>query len=328
MADLVRTQLRQELMESDVEMAAEPPLDKTTLVALIFDPASAAKPALRLTKVVNEKRKAFNAMGQTSMAQIVFSLAAQASKGGYPRAESDAAAYRLIANSMVRTVLIPIPAGGLASTHPCGPEQRPCTWYHSVTRQDRDSDEGATLNQMLHVLRDLGLIHDVHERLGWAPEFDYEAAIDAGLRQLFVDQGHQARDDEPNLADFLSKPRNATGSWAFYGFSPSRGSGRGGYFLENANKNCNYHFHVLDLLRAILGREEKLGKPAFAGIYDCGSPIQAFYAMGRKAFEANGNEPQIPQPQGARVACADRALSHFREDRAFYESRIPKSCAK
>ncbi|ODN71013.1 hypothetical protein [Methylobrevis pamukkalensis] len=327
-SDLMRTQIRFELGKDNVRITDETGEERKDLIAGLFEPGSASSPVPFSIFVKNDLGQPYNGMGQGGMAQVVFSIAARAEGSSYPESQTDAAAYRAIANAIIRPVLTPVAEGGLASTETCD-NGASCTWYHSVTRRDRAPDKGATLNQMLHVLRDLGLIADLHEKMGWTPQFDYDGAITAGLKQLFLGTGHKAVGLEPTLEDFESEPGLGS-TWAYYGFSAARQPGKGGYFLRNEEKNCNYHFHVLNLMRAILARQEKRGITSVPAstVYACEGPLAEFYDMARVAARSkDGSARSLPQPAGIKtpLSCSAKALSQFKQLRRFYGQRL-KQC--
>lgn len=230
----------------------------------------------------NDLGQPYNAMGQSGLAYFLYQMAGLAERGGYPLAASDAKLYRSLARGAVRTVVTPVEAGGLARSRSCGAghTEAACSWYHSITRRDLPTGAGATLNQNLHAIRDLGLIADLARRQQWHEDIDFEAAIAAGLNQLAFSDGARAAGNVPNLQDFLAPP---TGDqkvrWAFYGWNTLAPAGKGPYFLGRGSKDCAYHLHVLDLFSQVLQRQQRLGgldryRDALLG---CGSPLSALY---------------------------------------------------
>ncbi|WP_435165137.1 hypothetical protein [Falsirhodobacter sp. 1013] len=232
---------------------------------------------------INDRGLPYNAMGQSGMAYFLYQLAAHAEKDG-DLAGRDV--YRRFARLALATVTTDIKAGGLASTVRCRNEED-CTWFHSVTRRDREPEEGATLNQNLHAIRDMGLIQDTVRRLGW-DEPDLEPFITAGVNRLFLS------DTAPTLNSFAGPLQRQDGTWAYYGFSPQAGTG---YFLKKPIDNCHYHVHVLELLATILKRAQDHGlTPALNAARKEGD-VAAF----RRAVESALNGEDTP----AQIGCED-----------------------
>ena len=207
---------------------------------------------------VNSLGQPWMGMGQTGLAYFMFVFSNLADKGGYPGHEADARFYRALGEAMVRPVLTPASQGGLMTRTACRGTGGSCAWFHSVTREDRPSDFGATLNQDLHVLRDLEMFGRLHRQFGWRPAMDYDGALRDGLDQLFAQAPRQRAGEEPTLADYLTPPQGRRGAqWLYYGFNPDRPAGQGGYFLSNRGKNCQYQVRSLSLVATLL---EEVGK--------------------------------------------------------------------
>lgn len=241
--------------------------------------AADGAPRRELQRVVlmNDLGQPYNAMGQSGLSYFLYQLAALAKRGGYEQATADEAAYRALARGAIRTVVTPVDDGGLATIERCGHgDDRVCAWYHSITRRDRATRDGATLNQDLHAIRDLGQIADFVARQRWDEGIDFESAVRQGLNQLAFGEGGRERGAPPNLSDFLSKPAGSDGvRWAYYGYNPSGSDGRRAYFLGRAGKDCSYHFHVLDLMSQILERDRHLTNAGGAGraLLACEGPL-------------------------------------------------------
>jgi hypothetical protein len=230
--------------------------------------------------LLNEGRRPYNAMGHTGVAYILYTIADVAEADHYPAAQADAAFYRMVARGALRTVLTPVSDGGLSTTRSCLRLEATCTWYHSITRRDRPTEAGATLNQHLHAVRDLGMIADKFRNTGRAVPFDVESAFQKGVNQLFASSGHTRAGSPPNLENFVSPVIGKTGHrWAYYGFNPSATPPDGPYFLNEDGDDCEYQVHVLDLLSQILARpqEAKLGLSRTDSALACNSPILALH---------------------------------------------------
>lgn len=244
--------------------------------------------------LLNDRGVAYNAMGQSGLSYFLFQMATLADRGGYPEAAADTTLYRALARGAIATVLAPVAAGGLAASAPCADEASlRCTWYHSITRRDQATEAGATLNQHLHAVRDLGLIADLVRKQRWNEGIDFNRAISEGLNQLAFSAGSNRPGAPPNLRDFLSPPvGKARVHWAYYGLNPTAADGHRAYFLGFGGKDCSYHLHVLDLLSQILQRAQAQGFLARyeAPLLGCGSPLAAL----QQTATLRRNEPNRP----------------------------------
>ena len=228
---------------------------------------------------LNDLGQPYNGMSQTSLARILYAFAELADNSSYPEARRDAATYAALAEAAVRPVLAPVESGGLASIAPCAADRSlRCAWFHSVTRKDIPSTDGATLNQNLHVIRDLVLIDRMLNKRGMRPPPTFDQGIEEGINQLFLSHGHVAVGQAPNFADFMASAGNGP-SWAYYGFNPNKEQSEGAYFLRENGKNCSYHYHVLDLMTAILIMTEKAQAAPQARVkaLACDSPLRRMY---------------------------------------------------
>lgn len=207
----------------------------------------------------NQLGQPYNGMGQSGMAYYLAQFAQLAART--PGAEADANYFRSTAEGILQTALAPTGNGGLTSKAPCHADiRRECAWFHSITRRDRPAGFGVTLNQSLHVLRDLGAISDIYDRNGWPKPFDFDSYIAAGLNQLFVERARRTSGDLPTMADYLTPPVGTQRvRWLYYGFNRERPGGAGGYFLGRRGKDCGYQVHVLDLAQQVLKRAGKQG---------------------------------------------------------------------
>jgi len=261
LADLVRDQILSEMSAPDVRFlrAAD---GRPLSFADSFDADLRPRAALSAVVLINDRGEAYNGMGQTGLAYFLFQFAAQAGKGDYDRAAEDAAFYRLLGRAALAGVLNPVAEGGLTTSTTCAlaPDLR-CSWYHSVTRRDWSAAAGGTLNQMLHVLRDMAQIDQMAARQGWALDLDLPRAIEAGVNQLFLSGGYQGPGTGPDLADFNSSGRDsrASSAWAYYGYNTLAAAPGRGYFLKNPAKNCSYHAHDVQLLLTILKQARAAG---------------------------------------------------------------------
>ena len=218
-------------------------------------------------------------MSQSGLARVLYGFARLAEEGGYPEAQADRDGYLGIANASIATVVTSVSQGGLATTSACpGSPQMTCSWFHAITRKDRDSDEGGTLNKNLHAIRDLIIVKEATEKNGWPEDPAIDDAIEAGLNQLFLSPGHTEAGLPPNFADFLASPGSGP-SWAYYGFNPSAKPPKGGYFLKQKGRNCGYHDHVLNLMDTILKRTKgtDIAEEARAEALSCESPLRQMY---------------------------------------------------
>lgn len=220
----------------------------------VFDADLTLRAPFQAVMQVNDRGEPYNAMGQTGLAYFLYQMAARSEADGL---DADSSFYRTLARGAVATVTREVKDGGLATYAPCdgaGTDAR-CAWYHSVTRRDQPAGAGGTLNQMLHAVRDMGMIQDFVARQEWQGEPDLEPAIHAGMAQLFQGKPYAGPGTIPTLADFKSGATDDDGGeWAWYGFNTQQDTFGKGYFLRDATRNCGYHIHVLQLMNGALGR--------------------------------------------------------------------------
>ncbi|MBW0144787.1 hypothetical protein [Sphingomicrobium clamense] len=231
---------------------------------------------------VNRLGEPYSGMGQTGLAYFILQFSRLAEQASYRGHEDDAALYRALGEAMLRTVVTDGRQGGLATVSNCRGSGRSCAFFHSVTRKDRPADFGATLNQKLHVLRDLGLISELYRRNGWREPFDMDRAIAEGLNQLFAQGPRQRVGDEPSFADYLAPPvgRDRV-QWLYYGYNAERAPGEGGYFLPRAGKNCNYQVHSLGLIARILEDAQKTRRWPVREALSCDGALAKAYRATR-----------------------------------------------
>ncbi len=290
---LVRRQVMLAMSARPVRFAAGGPTAADLRLGDVFDARGTPRRGFDRVVLLNDRGVAYNAMGQSGLAYFLFQMAVLADRGGYPQAADDTALYRALARGAIATVLTPVAAGGLAASRPCDDDASlRCTWYHSITRRDQPTAAGATLNQHLHAVRDLGLIADLLRKQRWNEGTDFNRAIIEGLNQLAFAAGSTRPGAPPNLADFLSPPAGkARVRWAYYGLNPTATDGPHAYFLGVAGKDCSYHLHVLDLLSQILQRAQAQG---FLARYErpllaCGSALGEMERAARLRTERPGD---------------------------------------
>ncbi|WP_045388244.1 hypothetical protein [Falsirhodobacter sp. alg1] len=254
---------------------------------------------------VNDLGQPYNGMGQSGMAYFLYQLAGLAEDDG--DAESSRF-YRMLGRASLQTLLDDVDEGGLASRSACHTAAgETCAWYHSITRRDWAADGGGTLNQMLHVVRDMGMMKSDFSRRGWASEPDLTAPITEGLNQLFLGQPYDGAGTSPNLFDFISNARNpAGGIWAWYGFNTRQPSPGQGYFLDDPDKNCSYHAHVLDLVISILEKLDPVRDSALIQAAQTSPALDGF----RAAAETAGEGGALPDS----VSCSPDMRARLAED--------------
>lgn len=245
---------------------------------------------------INPSGQPYNGMGHTGLGMMLYGLADRAQRQGM---EADARLYRTLARAAFNTALRPKGENGLSETAPCERDRpQSCTWFYSVTKRDAATGTGATLNQHLHMVRDLGKAADIVRRNRWESGDDYEQAFRAGLNQLFLSDGHVRKGRPPNLADFIPPGSDrASHAWAFYGFNPTQEPPGGGYHLNRSGKDCHYHFHDLQLLEEILVRATRGERPASldAVLRSCTSSLRSLYGPARLWVEgALTPNPKLP----------------------------------
>ncbi|WP_415792823.1 hypothetical protein [Bordetella tumulicola] len=260
--DLVRNQIVSELQKPYVRFYSNKDKGnaKGLTYAEVVDAEFKIKPGIERVALTNSIGVPYNGMGQSGMAYFLSQFARLSKKAGGEIGMRDAAFYRSIAMLSVNTLLTDTTEGGLATSVKCdkSPELQ-CTWFHSVTRRDLPSIAGGTLNQNLHVVRDLGLIADSMNDTSTEKK-RINNAVRAGVNQLVFSNGHVGANTSPNFADFLSAPVGiGKVHWLYYGVRVDNDK-KGGYFLNSKGKDCGYQMHVLDLLSSILARAEKLNE--------------------------------------------------------------------
>lgn len=298
----------------------------------VFDDDGSPRQGFDRVVLLNDRNVPYNAMGQSGLAYFLYQIASLADRGGYPEAKTDAKLYRALARGAILTVITPMTGGGLASSRPCGANgELRCTWYHSITRRDQAAESGATLNQDLHAIRDLGQIADLLRKLRWDEGIDFNRSIIEGLNQLAFSEGSRRPGTVPNLADFLAPPTGkARVRWAYYGLNPSAADGQRAYFLGFGGKDCSYHLHVLDLMSQILQRAEAQSYLSRyeASLLACDSPLGEMQraARLRKSAAAQPTLWSTPAP-GRDYSCPklqgnDSSRSDDDDNDAFLDKRL------
>jgi hypothetical protein len=280
--------------------------------------------------VLNSAGQPYNSMGQSGLAYFLFQLASLAAKGGYAGSDRDALFYRTLAKGVIRAVITPVEKGGLASRRSCRSQSDSCVWFHSITRRDKRTVEGATLNQNLHAIRDIGMIIDLFASKGWDEELrlDLEHAFREGVRQLFEQATYEFPGELPTLLDFVSPTvRKDKTSWIYYGFNLTAPPEKAGYFLRDGGKDCHYNNHVLELLAQILERAKRTNsfiESHFA--LSCNSPVATMYRVTKSRLD-EPNTVNIPTRQfQLDTSCSPDSVRAFRKaDQAFY-SRTFSQC--
>lgn len=324
-ADIARNVIYRALTQGGAGATLESEPTRYRPLSEVLAPDLSLRRPVVLIAQLNTRGEPYNGMSQTSLARILFGFSALATRGGYPQAQADAAAYDRLGRATLATVLTPVDQGGLASTAACAqaPALR-CTWFHSVTRPDREPRQGATLNQDLHVIRDLFLVQETLRSAGQVPDPAYQQAISAGLNQLFLSGGHSRPGQPPDLANFLATPGSGA-SWAYYGLNPDVAPPGGGYFLNEPGRNCSYHYHVLDLMAAILdgaGRAN-LAPQARQAALACGSPLHQMY----RAATLNLPVPSVASGKAAQGAWCSVRPNRKSEQRMSLLSNAYARCA-
>lgn len=271
--ELALAQIRSEMARPRVRFAtAGATGGETFSFAEAYDPQT-LQPRRPYDRVLltNEIGVPYNSMGQTGLAYFLYQLAGLAAReADDPTAQTEASFYRALGRAAAETVITPVAEGGLATETACAeaPSER-CAWYHSITRRDRPSNGGATLNQMLHAVRDFGMMADLAEKRG-LPEADvYEAAFRAGLNQLFLSAGYSGPGTAPRFSDFMQTAAERGPPLLFYGYNSLASGVNPGYYLPPVDKNCHYHNHSLSLLHVISERTGGLWLSEFTALPRC-----------------------------------------------------------
>ena len=274
-SDLALAEIVQEMARSRVRFTTAD--GQKLAFSDVFDAELVPKFDIKQVTLTNDLGVPYNAMGQSGLALYLYHLAALAEGGAYSGADRDASFFKVLARGAIATVLTSVDEGGLASKTQCARSvSETCTWYHSVTRRDWPAASGGTLNQMLHVVRDLLLINSLAAKQGWDEGVDFAAAAEQGLNQVFLSAGIEGG-VPPRLDDFIAPVSDGSSArWAFYGMK-LEGKGRG-YFLKNKTKNCSYHVHNLQLLASIFERAiaSDRSEEALAVAFDAGTALPLF----------------------------------------------------
>ena len=316
--DLVRNQILAELKKPYVgffrEQVANTPSEKLVFSEAV-GPDMKVPSDIQRVALLNSKGLPYNGMGQSGFAYMLYFFSKLSKKVGDSIGNQDANFYRSIALLSVNTLLTDTEKGGLATTTSCSNhETETCSWFHSITRRDWPASAGGTLNQDLHVIRDLGLIADaMTDKADAKMKKRIDQAVSAGVNQLIIGKGRVSPGTSPNMANYLSAPVG-TGhvQWLYYGMNVSSKKNNAGYFLDRKGKDCMYHVHVLNLLNTVLERADK---------YDylpneyksCSSPVAAAYRTIHIANNSPGNRSMWTANNGRDYECgASTQKSHWR----------------
>ncbi|WP_272798412.1 hypothetical protein [Sphingobium sp. AntQ-1] len=232
--------------------------------------------------ILNSKRHAFNGMSQTELAASLDGLARVSARGG-AGARKATEFYKAVSQAALNVVITPVDRGGLATFITCTDGARRCAWYHSVTSQGANVARRGALNQHLHVVRDLLRLANGNKDFGYLTDY-----ASYGLNQLFIGPDGEQVSNIPTFATFLG-PKGPQGRGAFltYGFD-AKPNGLTTYFLSQAQKNCHYAIHDLDLLAAILKQPTMARTIAAAKALSTGSAVfKADQAL--RAIDDTGN---------------------------------------
>jgi phosphotransferase system HPr-like phosphotransfer protein len=183
--------------------------------------------------------------------------------------QEQSASYIAVSLAVMETIITPIDKGGLRTTTTCGEKvdgkTAKCSWYHSKTSDNKDPEDGLTINKTLSVVRDLWRYgRDLRktgssELVARAEKFE-NAAVE-GVHQMVYGKGIK-KSKAPTLFDFVprdKKGRAIQDSWLYYGLTSEKNKG---YYLKNTiEKNCGYHKRNISLLATIFkefGSEVKM----------------------------------------------------------------------
>jgi hypothetical protein len=325
-SEVIRGVVYRALVQANAGAALEKDPSKYVPVKDVMGEDLAFKSPVRRIAQLNDKGEPYNSMSQTGLARTLFIFSELAEQGGYPEAKNDQDRYVKIAEALVGAVVAPVEQGGLANSGPCeGAPSLTCKWYHSITRDDRETEEGGTLNQNLHAIRDILLVDKAMKKAGLPANPAYAAAVGDGLNQLFVSKGHTAAGRSPNLADFMSNRSGSGPDWAFYGYNAESAPPAGGYFLKSGAKNCSYHNHVLGLMMTIIDRAEdlKVAPEAREKALSCQSPLRRMYLATTMKTPAPASAPA----GSAAEWCEGRGSTIPRRVDSYYK-RVFESCGK
>lgn len=212
----------------------------------------------------NEDGVPYNSMSQLDFAKWLFAVHLSIMSSGQ---EHPLYRYSDLFFNLGKAVVVVVTddekEGGLAVTHTCIDGTRKCTIYRSITKRSKGNNQGVTLNQMLHVIRDLGSIGSQLLKAKYqSNEAGYRAerlgenllkASEQGFLQI-LQSDLDSKDVGPKLGDYLprdSQGKLVSGSWLYYGYQLS---GQRPYFLgkTKGHLNCHYHLHVLELLAQLI----------------------------------------------------------------------------
>jgi hypothetical protein len=178
--------------------------------------------------------------------------------------QEQSAAFIAVSLATMETIVTPVDKGGLRTTTACaekvdGKEVK-CSWFHSKTSDDKDPEDGLTINKTLSVVRDLERYgRDLRKTgssslIARAEKFE-DFAVE-GMHQMVYGKGMK-KSNTPTLFDFVpfdKKGKVIQESWMYYGLSVNKKEKNGfkGYYLKTViEKNCGYHKRNISLLSTI-----------------------------------------------------------------------------
>ncbi len=257
--DIVIAEMKKKRAQFKVKLGSQ---RATVDFSEVFYPDFRLRQSVDFVVLINDIGQPYNAMGQSGIAYFLYQLARLSAKGGFPDSDRDSTFYLTLAEGAITAVITPVEQGGLLSRVPCATAATNCAWFHSITRRDKQTREGATLNQNLHAIRDMGMISDLLAKQGWHADLklELEKAITEGLNQLFEPKMRKVSGELPTLLDFFSPSAGKDQvNWIYYGLNLTSTPPKGGYFLSKDSKDCHYQIHNLELLARILERADRTG---------------------------------------------------------------------
>ncbi|MBP9711250.1 MAG: hypothetical protein KBD50_03290 [Candidatus Pacebacteria bacterium] len=242
----------------------------------------------RLT-YTGEKGQAYDGMGSADfgnwtldMHRVYLAKSKELAKTGQTldtASQEQSASYISVSLATMETIITSTDKGGLRNTATCGDKingkEAKCSWFHSKTSDDKDPEDGLTINKTLSVVRDLWRYGrdlrltqstDLVARAGKFEDYAVE-----GVNQMVYGKGMK-KAKTPTLFDFV--PRDKKGkviqdSWMYYGLGINKKEKDGfkGYYLKTTiEKNCGYHRRNISLLATIF--QEMSGKINIKGFTD------------------------------------------------------------
>lgn len=171
-----------------------------------------------------------------------------------------------LGKSIFGNIMDPVAKGGLRTQQNCSNDvDHLCSWFHSVTSDDREETDGATLNKATLAVRNMiwasKLVDELARRSSDKTsllEFRRElikSGIEGTYQLIYGPSAIQSSRGgiPPNIFDFVPLNHNGLAmrrSWLYYGFSVNN---KKPYFLTKGNnyKNCGYHIQDMRLVARI-----------------------------------------------------------------------------